>query len=501
MKEQEFKVDLILTDPPYNISKKNNFKSIGRSGIDFGEWDKGFDQLAWLDGISKVMNDNGSIIIFNDWKNMGLISQKLEQEDFEIKDLIRWIKPAPMPRNTNRRYVTDFEFAIWAVKKNSKWVFNKVKDKPYLKPEYVCQPPCGNKRIHPTQKPEQLIDDIINVHSNKGDIIFDPFSGSGTISYCANKLDRYFIACEKEKKYWEESNNRIKKSYIRPAFNHLGNKSRIIQELIANFPKTNIKNFVEPFAGSGIVSMSYSAASKYWLNDMDNNLSSILEYLFNTKPTIVINEIESIIKQFKLPTKPNIKYTEEYNNLKNSYNRDKKINKLLVLVLFGFNQQIRFNAKGKFNIPVGKFYWNDYHKEKVMNFITKSNRKDVEIRSLDFQDFITEIEEKYLNPKETLFYFDPPYLLSNATYNDVWNEEDEKRLIILLECLTKKGYKWCLSNVLSSKGKRNKILEDFINKGFVNYKVLNEVNYHNSNYQRRNRENLDEEILVWGNYE
>ncbi len=501
MKEQGFKVDLVLTDPPYNISKKNNFKTIGRSGIDFGEWDKGFDQLKWLDGIADIVSNNGSIIIFNDWKNMGLISQKLEEEGFEVKDLIRWIKPAPMPRNTNRRYVTDFEFAIWAVKKGSKWTFNKSKDKSYLRPKYECQPPAGQKRIHPTQKPEQLIEEIINVHSNVGDIIFDPFSGSGTISYCANKLDRYFIACEKEKKYWEESNNRIKKSYIRPAFNHLGNKSRIIQELIANFPKNNIKNFVEPFAGSGIVSISYNSASKYWLNDKDDNLSSILEYLFNTKPEVVVKEIEDIVKQYKLPTTPNTKYTTEYNNLKKAYNLDRKVNKLFVLVLFGFNQQIRFNNKNEFNIPAGKFYWNDYHKDKVINFIHRSNNREVEIRSTDFYDFVNELCEKYLNSKETLFYFDPPYFLSNATYNEGWTKEDEKRLIKLLDNLTKKGFKWCLSNVISSKGKRNELLEEFIkNNKCVSYKILDGINYHNSNYQRQNREVNDEEILVWGNY-
>lgn len=493
-------VDLILTDPPYNISRDNNFSTIGRNGIDFGEWDKNFNQLKWLNNIGKIVNKDGSIIIFNDWKNMGLISNKLEKEGFIIKDLIRWVKPAPMPRNTNRRYVTDFEFAVWAVKKGSKWTFNKGDKYPYLRPSYSFSPPMGSKRIHPTEKPIELLKEIIKVHSNKGDVVFDPFSGSGAISNAAFDMDRFYIGSELNKKYWELSCLRLKKLFIKPAFNHLGNKSRMIEELIRNFPKKDILHFVEPFAGSGIVSLSYQSSEKYWLNDNDKHLSSVLEYLFNTKSNIIIKDMEEIIKKYKLPIKPIKNYAKEYNLLKKSFNKDKLIPKLLVLIIFGFNQQIRFNSKGEFNIPMGKFYWNDYHKDKIKNFIKKCEIKNFEICSVDFEVFVDSVVLNF-NPQEALFYFDPPYLLSSATYNDCWNEEDEKRLINCLESLTKKGYKWCLSNLLISKGKRNNYLNDFIsNNSNLKYKYIEKINYNNSNYQRKKTDEKDIEILVWGNY-
>ncbi|AGR42248.1 DNA-methyltransferase [Spiroplasma diminutum] len=211
MKSLKVTVDLVITDPPYNISKDNNFNTIGRTGIDFGMWDYGFDQVTWIREVTPLIKKNGSIIIFNDWKNMGLISQALEECGFEVKDLVRWIKNNPMPRNTERRYVTDFEWAIWAVKKGAKWTFNidKSIDK-YLRPEFRLPIPSGgSRRIHPTQKNLQLIEELIKIHSNAGDLILDPFSGSGTTAVACKRNDRYFICSEIDKEYYKKSLQRL----------------------------------------------------------------------------------------------------------------------------------------------------------------------------------------------------------------------------------------------------------------------------------------------------
>ena len=87
-----FKFDAVITDPPYNISRKNNFHTIGRAGINFGEWDYNFDQISWIRELSLLIKDSGSIIIFNDYKNFGIISRVLEKENFSVKDLLRWEK-------------------------------------------------------------------------------------------------------------------------------------------------------------------------------------------------------------------------------------------------------------------------------------------------------------------------------------------------------------------------------------------------------------------------
>lgn len=499
MIKTNFKVDLILTDPPYNISRKNNFNTMGRNGIDFGDWDKNFDQIDWLNGIGNIVNKNGSIIIFNDWKNMGGVASKLEQEGFEIKDLIRWIKPSPMPRNVERRYVTDFEFLIWATKKGAKWIFNN-DSSTYLKPEYIFSPP--QKRIHPTEKPESLIQELLSIHSNVGDVIFDPFSGSGCISSVADKLDRYYIGCEINKYYYEKSKKRLEENYLKPAFNHLGNKRRIIQELIGNFPKKNIVNFIEPFAGSAIVTSCYKSPKNFYLNDKDKYLSDLLLFLSSTNSKLIIKDVLKIINDYDLPINKKINYTNQYNKLKKDYNTDKNIIKLLVLIIFGFNQQIRFNNKNEFNIPAGKFFWTDYHENKLKTYIDNCKTKNIKISSMNFDDFIDKIIKKIDN-KNSLFYFDPPYLLSNATYNLLWSENDEKKLINKLQFLTDNGYKWCLSNLIESKGIVNNFLKDFIdkNKSKIRWKILSDIDYHNSSYQRNSKNKRDIEILIWGNYE
>ena len=92
-------VDMVLTDPPYNIARSNNFKTMGRFGIDFGEWDKGADLFSYLDECYRVLNKNGSIVVFNSWKNLGDIARYAENLGFIAKDLLRLEKKNPMPRN------------------------------------------------------------------------------------------------------------------------------------------------------------------------------------------------------------------------------------------------------------------------------------------------------------------------------------------------------------------------------------------------------------------
>ena len=207
-------IDLILTDPPYNIARKNNFHTMGRSGIDFGEWDKGFDQLAWLECIPRLLHKDGSVVIFNDWKNIGEIAKRLESLGMTIKDMLRWEKTNPMPRNRDRRYITDFECAIWMVKKGAKWQFHRLNNA-YQRPAFKYPVVAGASKVHPTQKPVELMEEIIKIHSAPGNLVLDPFSGSGSTGVACVNTGRNFIGIELDDEYYSVACKRIEAAWKR----------------------------------------------------------------------------------------------------------------------------------------------------------------------------------------------------------------------------------------------------------------------------------------------
>lgn len=201
-------VDLVLTDPPYNISVKNNFHTMrGRAGIDFGEWDKDFDLTSWIPAAVDKLKQGGSIIIFNAWRNMGDISKALENSGCLVKEMIQWKKNNPMPRNRDRLYVTSCEFAIWAVKGKG-WTFNRQKST-YENTVYEYPIVSASERIHPTQKPVSLIQDMLLIHSNENDIVLDCFMGSATTAIACINTNRNFIGFELDKHYYDVAVKRI----------------------------------------------------------------------------------------------------------------------------------------------------------------------------------------------------------------------------------------------------------------------------------------------------
>jgi len=204
------KVDAIITDPPYNIAKDNNFHTMGRVGIDFGEWDKGFNLTSWIDKGVELLDKDGSMFIFNDWKNLGLIATYAESKGMDIKDVFRWEKSNPMPRNRDRRYVVDYEMGVWLVKRKAKWVFNRQSDT-YDRPKFICGLVGGNeKTAHTTQKPIALMEHLVKIHTNEGQTVLDPFMGSGTTGVACKNLNRKFIGIELDETYYKVAKDRIK---------------------------------------------------------------------------------------------------------------------------------------------------------------------------------------------------------------------------------------------------------------------------------------------------
>lgn len=205
-------IDLVLTDIPFNISKENNFKTMkdrtGRNGIDFGEWDKDFDESS-LNLLIPKIKKGGSLFLFHSFEQFNILQNVLNELTF--KDKIIWEKTNPMPRNRDRRYVSNIEIASWYVKDGDKWVFNRQADNyDGCVYRYPSESGGGFKRYHPCQKNLNLITEILRRHSNEGDLILDPFFGGGTTAVACINTNRNYIAFEKSKEYYDIACERIK---------------------------------------------------------------------------------------------------------------------------------------------------------------------------------------------------------------------------------------------------------------------------------------------------
>lgn len=208
-------IDLILIDPPYDISRDTGFAKGPMKGtdvdrfkvsMDFGDWDKGFEGLdKVIKECYRVLKKGGTLICFYDIWKLTTLKEYLESAKFKQIRFIEWIKTNPVPLNSKINYLTNTrEIALLGVKVG-KPTFNSVYDNGiYSFP--ICQ---DKGRFHPTQKPLQLFIDIIEKHSNEGDTVLDCFSGSGTTAVASMKTKRHFIGCEIDKEYHSKSLERL----------------------------------------------------------------------------------------------------------------------------------------------------------------------------------------------------------------------------------------------------------------------------------------------------
>lgn len=206
-------IDLILTDIPYIVSTTNNFATMkdrtGRNGIDFGAWDKDFD-VSQLSTLVPLLSLNGSIVLFHSFEQYGVVRKTFEGAGLVCKDKIIWQKSNPMPRNRDRRYICDCEMASWYTRRGAKWCFNR--QNPIYESmvmRYPSESGGAYKRYHPTQKTLSLISYLIKIHSNEGDVVLDPFMGSGTTGVACANNNRSFIGIELCEEYYNIASERI----------------------------------------------------------------------------------------------------------------------------------------------------------------------------------------------------------------------------------------------------------------------------------------------------
>lgn len=308
----------------------------------------------------------------------------------------------------------------------------------------------------------------------------------------------------------------VKSNYfIQSPLNYTGGKYKLLKQILPNFPN-KIDTFVDLFCGGCNVGININAKEVIY-NDLNKNLLYLYNTFKNLDKEITFYWINYIIKEYNLSLVS--KHGYSFYNCESSkglgdYNRNGFLklradfnNKtllqnedyyyyimLFVMIVYAFNNQIRFNSSGEFNLPVGKRDFNNKIQEKLSKFIERLKEQNSIFTCFDFRDF------KIENLNENDFvYADPPYLITCATYNEQggWTEKDEYDLLAFLDNLSKNRIKFALSNVLSSKGKENKILKAWIERNVNRYRVIHlNYNYANSNYQTKDKTKSSDEVLI-----
>ncbi|WP_416738175.1 Dam family site-specific DNA-(adenine-N6)-methyltransferase [Mycoplasmopsis meleagridis] len=297
------------------------------------------------------------------------------------------------------------------------------------------------------------------------------------------------------------------KKYVKSPINYSGGKYKLLKQILPLFPR-KIDTFYDVFSGGANVAINIEA-NKVVINDIDEHIVNLLKYLDTEDIYKVIEGVEKLITRYKLSNTKKYGYSyynvnssiglksvneKSYLQLRKDYNEGNiKDNENLVfytLLVYAFNNQIRFNNSGLYNTPVGKRDFNLKMEQKLIDFKNTVTKRNIVFMNKDFRDLLKEIDK--IND---FVYLDPPYLISTATYNENggWTELDEIDLLACLDNLNKKGIKFALSNVLEHNGRKNKLLEDWAKKYTIHY--LNH-NYNNSNYQFAASSSKTKEVLI-----
>lgn len=214
IKEIENKsVDLILTDPPYNLGlfmqnratnlkamRENFFGAAGWDDLEFDEWERDMDSL-FLE-LARVIKERGSVIMFMSIIKVETIIRLAEKHDFYYKTTGIWHKRNPMPRNMNLHFINSTETWIYFTYKKHTGTFNN--DGKAIHDFFETSvTPSGEKKYgkHPTQKPIQLLENFVELLTNENDTVFDPFCGSGSSGVAALLHGRKFIGSEINEEY------------------------------------------------------------------------------------------------------------------------------------------------------------------------------------------------------------------------------------------------------------------------------------------------------------
>lgn len=227
----EASVDLVFADPPYNLQLSHELYRPNQTKVDAVDdgWDKfasfqEYDRFThgWLSACRRVLKDTGTLWVIGSYHNIYRVGAILQDLDFWILNDVAWIKDNPMPNFRGVRFTNAHETLLWAQKvRGAKYTFNhhsmkSLNDDLQMRSDWHLPLCTGRERIkvngekaHATQKPEALLYRVLLASTNPGNVVLDPFFGTGTTGAVAKKLGRHFIGIERDESYIKVARERI----------------------------------------------------------------------------------------------------------------------------------------------------------------------------------------------------------------------------------------------------------------------------------------------------
>jgi modification methylase len=330
----ENSVDLIFADPPYNLQLRNDLYRPNMTKVDAVDdgWDKfdGFSEYdtftrQWLSASRRALKETGTIWVIGTYHNIYRVGAIMQDLGFWFLNDIVWIKNNPMPNFRGVRFTNAHETILWAqTKKGAKYTFNyqsmkALNDDLQMRSDWNLNLATGKQRIklngskaHSTQKPEALLYRIILAASNPGDVVLDPFFGSGTTGAMAKKLGRNWIGIEKDKKYIKIAQKRIdavqradkdvinveKRRQVRIPFGALLENGLLKPGQVLYFARngTRAKILSNGHIRCGDVTGSIHGVAKHLMNDAPTNGWDVWFYKDEDGEKIVIDELRNKIR-------------------------------------------------------------------------------------------------------------------------------------------------------------------------------------------------------------
>ena len=230
-------VDMVFADPPYNLQLEGDLLRPNNSKVDAvdNDWDQ-FDSFAaydaftenWLKGVRHALKPDGTVWVIGSYHNIFRVGRIMQDMGFWILNDVVWLKTNPMPNFRGRRFTNAHETMLWCSRdQKSKYRFNyeamkNLNDDLQMRSDWTLPLCTGKERLkqedgqkaHPTQKPEGLLHRVIMSSTEVGDVVLDPFFGTGTTGAVAKKLKRTYVGMEQDEEYVRIARERISK--VRP---------------------------------------------------------------------------------------------------------------------------------------------------------------------------------------------------------------------------------------------------------------------------------------------